>query len=100
MIEYTRCHPEGYLALCGHCYRYIRDTSRGVVYYDHYRVCDGGKYGEYLNSEDWYRGTDILERLRHVQVQEGKEKTVVVQGEELVDTEIQQEPGIQDVSGR
>lgn len=100
MIEYTRCHPSGYLALCGHCYRYIRDTPKGVVYYDHYKLCDGGKYSQYLNAEDWYRGTDILERLRFVQVPEGKKETVVVQAKELVGEQVQPEQSIQNVSGR
>ena len=89
-----------YVALCGHCYRYIKDTPKGVVYYDHYKSCCGQQYRQFLNSEDWYRGTDILERLRFVQVQEGKKEAVVVQAKELVGEQVQPEQSIQDVSGR
>lgn len=99
MIEYTRCNPQSKLAMCGHCYRYIAKPERETRYYDHYRLCDGGKYEQFLNVENFYAG-NILECLRYVQVPEGKKETMVVQVKELDNTQVQQEPGIQDVLGR
>ena len=81
-IEYTRCCPSDFLALCHICYRRLLNPQKGQQYYDHYLLCKDGKYEKFLQWRDFH-GDDLLERLRHVQVPEDKEKAVVVQDKKL-----------------